>query len=205
MNLGVALQYSRDFLKDKFAAAAIINLREWLRDNINSETGLWGAAHNNVSYERSQSVQAAYHMWPIFFYDNQSPPFADAAIDSLLLTQNVLGGYGCNYLQSTGCEDMDSIEPLYRFSRITSYKNTEIHQSLRFALPWILANHNADGGFVFTPNAPLNYGHSSLISQPEESNLFSTWWRCLSLVYLSKTIGLDSEFYLPSCPGLAFN
>lgn len=204
MNIGVALQYSRDFLGDARAGMALSKMQEWLSRAIDSQTGLWGDLSGVDQGARSQSVQGAYHIWPLFFYDRMDVPFADAAIDTLLHTQNYLGGYGCNPLQSTGCEDMDTIEPLYRFSRIAPHRKAEIDRSLRFALPWLLANQNDDGGFVFSPGSALHYGHNSLHSSADESNLFATWWRILSLAYLTDGLGIPNGFHLPECPGMAF-
>lgn len=204
MNLGVALQYARDFLDDADAGKAVEVMRKWLVDRVDPKMGVWGEPAGESAEKRSQSIQGAYHIWPILFYDRVSVPFAEAAVNTLLRTQNSLGGYGCNRLQSTGCEDMDSIEPLYRFSRTIPHRKTEIDESLRFALPWLLANQNDDGGFVFSPGAPLRYGHSCLCSEADESNLFATWWRTLSLAFLTKSLGMDNNFHLTECPGMAF-
>ena len=67
---------------------------------------------------------------------------------------------------------------------------------------------NADGGFVFRRGEPLVYGHERMSSGADESAMFPTWFRTLSLAYLAQALpdsavgGFDWQFL--HCPGHQF-
>ena len=67
---------------------------------------------------------------------------------------------------------------------------------------------NDDGGFVFQRGEPLVYGHERMSSKADESTMFPTGFRTLSLAYLAQALphsvvgGFGWQF--PRCPGLQF-
>lgn len=71
-----------------------------------------------------------------------------------------------------------------------------------FIIPYVLANMNPDGGFVFLRNEPLQYGHKEMYSGYNESNMFATWFRTLCLAYLTKYLKIDQKYNINRCPGL---
>lgn len=92
---------------------------------------------------------------------------------------------------------------------MTDYRNDEVQAVLKRVLPWILvANMNDNGGFVFRRDELLVYGHELMSSKTEESAMFPTWFRTLSLAYLSKAFpdscvgNFDWQFL--QCPGHQF-
>jgi hypothetical protein len=119
----------------------------------------------------------------------------------LLSTQNVLGGFGVT-LNSSACEDIDSIYPLIRFSSATNYRRDDIDLALKRAFPWVLANMNSDGGFVFRRNESFCYGHEEMYSGYNESSMFATWFRTLCLAYLINYLELSNQFKIQNIPGL---
>ena len=205
MNYGTLLQYSRDFMQDKFAGQALNTLKKWLLDNkLNKNTGLFWENDNLASPdELSRAVQFSYHLYPLFIYDNWTNPYQKQAIDHILQTQNKIGGYGVS-LNSSACEDIDSIVLLIASSK-QNYKSNEIKASLLKSLPWVLTNMNEDGGFVFKRNEPFLYGHKQMFSDSNESSMFATWFRTLCLAYLVKYLKLNNNFNIIKCPGLEFN
>jgi phage pi2 protein 07 len=207
MNIGCLLQYSRDYFDDANAARAVEFLKKYLKKKINVETGLWGFYNTEDKDQLSRMVQFAYHILPIYFYDHEEIQYKEKIIDHILSTQNLLGGYGVQY-NSSACEDIDSIDILIKLSRRTGYRSDDIKQSLLNALPWVLSNMNKDGGFVFRREEPLLYGHGEMSSGNNESNMFATWFRILSLAYLSKVFADKSivsiVWQFIKCPGLQF-
>jgi len=139
-------------------------------------------------------VQAAYHWWPLYFYDNRPIPCIERAIDAVLATQNAKGGFGCGVYKpteletSSACEDIDSIDPLARMTAKTDYRKTDIQTALRRALDWVIQNQVADGGMVFIKNQPFEYGHPELTSPFGRGAMFPTWFRTLSLALLGKAL-----------------
>lgn len=200
MNYGCLLQYSRDFFQNEKAGVGLQAMMDWLEETIRPDTGMWGELPTDNPYHISQVVQGAYHIYPLFFYDQRDIPFIEKAIDLLLSTQNVLGGFGVT-LNSSACEDIDSIDPLIRFSRATDYRRDDIDLALKRAFPWVLANMNSDGGFVFLRNEPFYYGHEEMYSGYNESNMFATWFRTLCLAYLGSYLGIGENFNVQRIPG----
>lgn len=200
MNIGCLLQYSRDFFQNTGAGTGAKTMIEWLEKTINPETGMWGNLPPDNPYNISQIVQGAYHFYPLFFYDQKEIPFKERAIDLCLKTQNTLGGFGAQ-LNSSACEDIDSINPLIRFSGETDYRKEDIDLALKRAYPWVLANMNDDGGFVFRRNEAFEYGHQEMYSGYNESSMFATWFRTLCLAYLTNHLKNTEIYSLQKVPG----
>lgn len=209
-NYFTILQYVRDFHGVEWAHKAIETAYEWLDKHQDRDTGLWGTRFDTPLL-LSHGVQTGYHIWLLYFYDNRQIQYVEKIIDSCLATQNELGGYGVP-LNSSACEDIDSIDPLIRLlfmnDGMTEYRKQDVYESLQRAMTWILTNMNEDGGFVFRRMEPFIYGHSLMASKRDESAMFPTWFRTLSLAYLTKTLP-DSflgkfDWQFIDCPGLQF-
>jgi hypothetical protein len=205
-NVGTLLQYSRDFHNNKRAGKAVDCLLDWLEKTQNSETGSWKYPSDKPE-NRSLIVQTGYHLWLLFFYDKRNVNYAEEIIDSALTAQSKLGGFGVA-LNSSACEDIDAIDPLVRMLMITDYRYDEVLTVLKRGLPWVLTNMNEDGGFVFRRGESFLYGHDFMSSMSDESAMFPTWFRTLSLAYLAKALPgsfvghFDWQFL--QCPGHQF-
>lgn len=178
-NIGVMLQYARDFQGDDGAQAPLDALYAEIARRQDPRTGLFGASFETPE-ELSLGVQAAYHLWLLLRYDDRPVPHAGRIVDGALATQNVLGGYSARW-HASACEDIDSVDALSRLGRETGHRRGEVQESLRRALPAILANLNPDGGWVFRRHEPCFYGHRLLASGANESTLFFSWFRTLGL------------------------
>jgi prenyltransferase beta subunit len=202
------LQYARDIHDVKWANDAITYIIELLNEQLDPLTGCWGTrGHENNKLIINEGVQIGYHFWIFYFYDKLEIPYGDKVIDSLLLSQNELGGFGIT-LNSSACDDIDSIDPLCRLLTQQSYRKKDIEHSLKLSVPWVLANRNLDGGFVFKRDEPFQYGHIKMLSRRNESHMFATWFRSLSLAYIGKALPehfLGSHHWnLPRVPGVQF-
>lgn len=215
MNVGALLQYARDFQGHPRAGDAVRRLLDWLDSHaLNAEAGVWGGLDIREPLSLSRLVQAAYHFWPLYFYDHRPIPYLERAIDTVLRTQNPRGGFGWGVhnrqdpWNSSACEDIDSIDPLARFCQATTYRRDDILNALRRALPWVLSNQNADGGFVFMRGAAFSYGHDLMTSGPDVSAMFPTWFRTLSLAILGQVLPDSVVGVVPwrfcECPGMQF-
>lgn len=207
MNYGVLLQYERDFRHNGEAGFALDEIYAFLEENNNTETGLWYWGLKDQPQGLSEAVQTSYHLWNLFFYDRRSIPNIEKAVESCLENQNRYGGFGSTY-NSSACEDIDSIDPLCRFYFLTDYQHNEIEFCLKKALRWVAVNQVRDGGFVFRRFAEFKYGHELMKTDPEESSLFATWFRLLSVAYISQV--LDFSYTKTNlnlslhCPGYQF-
>ncbi len=205
-NHAVLLQYARDFHGETWCEDSLQEMFDWLDKAQDPETGLWGERFNN-KHLLSNGVQTGYHLWLLYFYDSRPIHHIERIIDSCLATQNKCGGFGVA-LNSSACEDIDSIDPLVRFSFITDYRKEDIRQALEKSFPWVLVNANPDGGWVFRRHEAFHYGHDLMRTAVDESSMFPSWFRTLALAYLGKVlgntpVGLYSWSYTNS-PGLQF-
>ena len=95
MNVGTLLQYARDFQGHPQAGDAMRRLLAWLAGHhVDAAAGVWGYKDLAEPLNLSDEVQAAYHFWPLFFYDHVPVPHPERAIDTVLRTQNPRGGFG---------------------------------------------------------------------------------------------------------------
>lgn len=205
-NYATLLQYARDFQGEEWGGDAVEWILDWLDENQDPKTGLWGNRFD-TPYFLSIGVQTGYHLWLLYFYDKRPIKYTDKIVESVLATQKSLGGFGVP-TNSSACEDIDSIDLLVRLHFYTDFRREDIKKALQKALPWILTNMNEDGGFVFRRLESFKYGHEKMYSRAEESAMFSTWFRTLSLAYLSKvlpdSIAGNFNWQFQKCPGMQF-
>ncbi|TWU17104.1 hypothetical protein Pla52o_54420 [Novipirellula galeiformis] len=201
MNIGCLLQYARDRQCNSQAGNAVTRLKSLLLDHLNPHTGLWGEMDLNNPTDLSRAIQFAYHLYPLFLYDNDPIPYPDSLIDNTLATQNPYGGFA-PHRNSSACEDIDSIHLLLVASKQTNYRRHDITKAIRRFRTWVFANQNDDGGFVFARQQPFVYGHRQMSSLDNESHLFGTWFRCLSIALAHECEdSIRNPFTLHKSPG----
>ncbi len=208
-NIGTLMQYSRDYLGEHEWTARLEELYKGLDAKQDMVTGLWGTGFG-TPLELSLGVQSAYHFWMLYFYDHREVRHASAALASCLRSQTRLGGFGFQF-NTSACEDIDSIDPMARLAsgnRAGAHFMEEIRFSAERALWWNLANQNSDGGWVFRRHEPFTYGHELMGSAADESTLFPTWFRLLSMAFLARLLPGHPIASLPwhylECPGHQF-
>jgi hypothetical protein len=189
-NHGIMLQYARDYQNSKQAGLLLEALFTCIDAHQDPRTGLYGDSFQTPQ-QLSLGVQAGFHLWQLYFYDRREIRYRNEITDSVLKTQNILGGYGVRW-NSSACEDIDSLDPLVRLSRVSAYRRRDIHRSLRLGLAAVLHHMNGDGGWGFRSHQAFQYGFSGeMFSGPGQSNVFFTWFRTLALAYC--LAGLDPE------------
>ena len=125
----------------------------------------------------------------------------------MLATQNPRGGFGwgvhnpADPYTSSACEDIDSLDPLARFSRQTEYRREEVDAALRRGREWVLTNRTPDGGVVFLRDCAFEYGHPALRGEAGQGAMFPTWFRTLSLALVETALG-EGEWKFCDCPGM---
>lgn len=199
MNIGVTLQYQRDYFNDKQAKDAIAYLKEKLLSKINPETSMWGYYDLSDPKQKARMVQFSYHLFRLFFYDGDTVDNAERIIDLIIETQNEYGGFAAT-LNSGACADIDAIDPLVYLSKQTDYRHDDIEKVLRRAFIFVLSNQNDDGGFVFFRDSEFAYGDRQTSSRNNESALFPTWFRTLSIAYICDFLQIEG-FNLVKSPG----
>ncbi len=212
MNIGSLLQYARDFHGDHRAGHAVSVMLEWLcTHHIDPETGLWGDDVDiSNPLQLSNAVQAAYHWWELFFYDGIGIPYAAQAAETILKTQNPLGGFGLGVHHpsdpyvSSACEDIDSLSPLSRLYRLGIVRDENVVRALQKGMQWVAGNQTPDGGMEFIKGTDFMYGHPQLTGKAGYGAMFPTWFRTLTLALAAHALG-DDSFRFVRCPGMQFD
>ena len=204
MNLYTALQYSRDWMNDTRAGAAIEVMAEWLLGCQSPESGLWHRRKiEDMSVaDRLSAVRGAYHFYPLFEYDKIEVPHRERVIDFILPLQNRWGAFAQEESCSGACEEIDALEPLIRFANETGYRTVDVKAVVMRSLIWCLSARCQDGGFSFYPCAGQAYGgHPLTTNLTGESSLFATWFRTLTLAYQLRYLGIPNSFEIGRYPG----
>lgn len=185
MNYGVAMQYARDRMNGNYSSS-IAAMEEYLLKRINSY-GMWYEGEISSPEDRNEMIRGAYHILPILYYDGIEVPNCENAVEEILKSQNKWGGFD-TYIASSACEDIDGLDPLLRYSIMAGMTNDKrVIDAINKAENWILFNQNEDGGFVFEKDTPFSYGgQKTLSSVAGESNMFATWFRCVSLELINE-------------------
>lgn len=200
MNIGVLLQYSRDFLGMDFYADTINTMEDWLMSHINKASGMWHdfpMRHKGDIYE---AIRGAYHIYPLLLYDNKKIQFAEKIIDLILRSQNIWGGFDF-VVQSGACADIDAIDLLIRMYAVSNYREDDVKTALKKAYRWIICNQGTGGGLMFSYNMQFQYGDCKYLkSNRMESNMLGTWFRLLCLLYIREVL-FDEKWIFSKIPG----
>jgi hypothetical protein len=125
---------------------------------------MWEHFDIDNPHQRLRMVQFAYHLLPIFFYDQVFDFNAGLIVTNALNTQNQYGGYGMQ-LNSSDCEDIDSIYILIRLRFLCeASQQLKIEVCLKKAFSWLFLNQMEDGGFIFRLFEGIRYGHKETSS-----------------------------------------
>jgi len=204
MNITVLLQYSRDIFNNEKSREYVDKILIWLKFNIKDEkTGLWGYKTKRSKIDISKAIKTAYHSMPMHTHDND---LSEINIDNLvkytIQTQNSFGTYGPSCL-TDGCEDIDSIYLLTQLPIPNEFKN-DVDKSVEVFFNKVFINMNDDGGFVFKRTQSFQYADSKLKSNIDESNMFATWFRTLSIAYACKYLSIENDFMFVNISGYQF-
>ena len=200
MNIGCMLQYQRDFLHCNIGVG-LDYIIEWLKTNMINRIPLWHEGRMNNESAVYDSIRAAYHLLPILIYEGFTFDNSKDAIKLILKSQNRWGGFDFSRI-SSACHDIDALDPLIRLSE---KRDKKVEEALIRALNNILFNQNEDGGFVFSrdKNGFCYGGCDNLRSLPNESNLFGTWFRLVSVLEILDYFDIK-KFSNHQVPGYEF-
>jgi len=204
MNIGCMLQFQRDAWSDTQASSALEELKTFLREKLSQKTGMWGRFDPHDPNELSRMIQFAYHLFPIFFFDKDFDFDIEKIVKFTLQTQNKFGGYGVKP-NSSACEDIDSIDLLVRLYQFCPEDvKAEIERSIKAAFGWVMINQVQDGGFVFRLDEAFTYGAPETSSISNEGAMLPTWFRTLSIMYITRFLKINQDFTVTNCPGYEF-
>ena len=208
LNYGAAMQYARDFLGQFAFKEAIDELLVGIAQRCNPRTALWDYGILDSRRALSDGVQAGYHFWLLHWYEGREIPYVEQAFESLSRLQNHTGGFNLREIHSSACEDIDAMDPLVRIAIRNPHIRNAASPVVQRALQWVLYNFNPDGGACFKRHRPFRYGHDLMFSKANQSSIFATWFRTLTLAYGCDLLKIElpeleqCQFNFLDCPGL---
>ncbi len=202
MNLYSLLQYARDFMGEQRAAKPVDRIAGWMTTLQSPETGMWHNYSIQGYPELGDAIRGAYHFYPLFTYEQRPVAYREKVIDQIIKSQNSWGGFETEKRPSGACEDIDALEPLIRFVSQTGYRRSEADLAIKRAFVWLLAHRHADGGYESLMENGCHYGgHPQTESHPRQSNLFATWFRTLTLAYVTRFLNMENGYDISRFPG----
>lgn len=183
--VGQFLIYLRDIEKLSSAQPALDLYFEWLDKEMDPATGLWGT---NGYCTNAVALYGGYHQLLVYYYENHPVRYPERLIDVALSLQHKDGGFNLNG-GGGACEDTDAIDILVNMYKRVDYKRPQIRSALRRALHHILKRQMPDGGFVYRLDQSfVHMGVDKTASGPNQSNMFSTWFRIHTLALISEIL-----------------
>ena len=137
------LQTDSEWLGDDASARGVDAILDYLDKRQDEETGLW---QPDDETDIANSVYAAYHFFPYYFWRGRCPNHVNRIIDSTLSIQQPGGLFG-----GGACEDLDAVHILVMMSLVSDYRAADIRKALERCFWRLLQLQNPDGGF---PNNP---------------------------------------------------
>lgn len=202
MNVVCLMQFERDYFAATDHNEIIASVKRRLLQRINPATGLWGGTPRNQA-EASRAIQVAYHLLPIYAYDDQLSFDFELIVQGILKVENTLGGFGSD-LNSSACEDIDASDLLIlAYPFVSEETQSLINQSLKRHSIWVASNQMSDGGFTFRRLQSFTYGHSLLHADRGCGAMFPTWFRALSSHHMRWHFGNVTRLHHTS-PGYYF-
>lgn len=183
--VGQFLIHLRDVEKLPSAQDALELYFEWLDQQQDPATGLWGS---NAYCSNAAALYGGYHQLLVYYYENRFIRYPERLVDVALSLQHSDGGFKPGG-GGGACEDTDAIDILVNMYKQINYKRPQIRHALRKACRHILKMQMPDGGFVYRLNEPFfHMGIQKTASAPNQSNLFSTWFRVHTLALISEVL-----------------
>lgn len=172
-------------VEEKKAQESIDFYFNWLDDQLDPFTGLWGTDGHCSKY---RAMYGAYHQLIVYFYEGRDIKYKKELIDTVLGLQHPDGGFSPHW-GGGACEDVDAINILVELYKRVDYRRPDIIFSLRRALKLILKNHIEDGGFVYRLNQSFRHlGLPKTFAPINVSNMFPTWFRIHALALISEIL-----------------
>jgi hypothetical protein len=183
--IGQLLVYLRDVEAIPTAQAALDLWFQWLDDNVDPETNLWGT---NGYCSTTEAVYGGYHQLLVYYHENHSIVNPRGLVDTVLQLQHRDGGFS-PYGNAGACEDVDCVDILVNLYKRFDYRRAHIRYSICRCVDHILKTQNHDGGFPYNRNIAQSIMGIPDTQAPENvSTTFATWFRIHTLALCAEII-----------------
>ncbi|WP_150913227.1 hypothetical protein [Marinobacter halotolerans] len=155
------------------AEQALEVFMEWLDDQVDPETGLWGT---NGFCDKYAAIYGGYHQLLLYYYLGRPLIAPDNLIDTALSIQHVDGGYS-RWNGGGTCQDVDAVDILVNLYKLTGHRRRDIRRSLRRNYASVMRRKTIEGGFCDRLGHEFNHmGMEMTRTPPDRANMFSTWF-----------------------------
>ena len=155
------------------AAQALEVFMQWLDDQVDRQTGLWGT---NGFCDRYTAIYGGYHQLLLYYYLGRPLVAPDKLIDTTLSIQHLDGGYS-RWNGGGTCQDVDAVDILVNLYKLTDYRRRDIRRSLRRSYASVMRRKTIEGGFCDRIGHEFNHmGMEMTRTPPDRANMFSTWF-----------------------------
>ena len=183
--IGQLMAYLRDVEKYPGAEGALDRWFDWLDDEVDLKTGLWGT---NGYCSHAEAVYGGYHQLLVYWHENRPIPNPEGLVDTVMGLNHLDGGFNPNG-NAGACEDVDSVDILVNCYKRYDYRRADIRCALRRCVDHILDTQNSDGGFPYSRNIPQSHmGIPGTDAEPNVSCTFPTWFRIHTLALCHEII-----------------
>ncbi|WP_199453832.1 hypothetical protein [Marinobacter sp. bablab_jr008] len=146
---------------------------QWLDDEVDRQTGLWGT---NGFCDRYTAIYGGYHQLLLYYYLRRPLVSPEKLIDTTLSIQHIDGGYS-QWNGGGTCQDVDAVDILVNLYKLTSYRRRDIRRSLRRSYASVMRRQTIEGGFCDRIGHDFNHmGMEMTRTPPDRANMFSTWF-----------------------------
>lgn len=172
--VGEFLVHLRDVEKNQEALPALDLYFDWLDNQADPATGLWGT---NGYCDAYAAVYGGYHQLLVYHFCNRQVLYSNRIIDTVLRLQHYDGSF-TKHGGGGACEDIDAIDILVNLYKRTGYRSRAVRRALLKGLNSVLSQQMPDGGFVYRRGASfIHMGVRRSYAPANVSNLFATWFR----------------------------
>ena len=165
---------------------------QWLDDQVDPQTGLWGT---NGFCDRYTAIYGGYHQLLLYYYLRRPLVSPDKLIDTTLSIQHIDGGYS-RWNGGGTCQDVDAVDILVNLYKLTPYRRRDIRRSLRRSYASVMRRKTIEGGFCDRAGHEFNHmGMEMTRTPPDRANMFSTWFGVHTIALMAEIFKQDD----PDC------
>jgi hypothetical protein len=176
----------------KEAEPALEFFMQWLDDQVDPETGLWGT---NGFCNKYAAIYGGYHQLLLYYYLRRPLISPEKLIDTALSIQHVDGGYS-RWNGGGTCQDVDAVDILVNLYKRTDYRRRDIRRSLRRNHASVMRRRTFEGGFCDRLGHDFNHMGMEMTRTPtDRANMFSTWFGIHTIALMAEIFKQDQ----PDC------
>lgn len=173
----------------KEADPALELFMQWLDDQIDPETGLWGT---NGFCDKYAAIYGGYHQLLLYYYLRRPLISPERLIDTAMSIQHVDGGYS-RWNGGGTCQDVDAVDILVNLYKLTDYRRRDIRRSLRRNYASVMRRITSEGGFCDRLGHEFNHMGMEMTKTPiGRANMFSTWFGVHTIALMAEILKHDN-------------